>query len=459
MSLSTSSPPAPGGQVLRWRQAFSARLAKPRLAWLDGRGLEGLEPLRAGQALDLVVSERALQHLVCEPGLPLQDEAALQAYARQLLSHYFGAAAQRWALAPWRAGDTAGASALHGLDLAALRQGLEQRGVALRGLRPAWAALLQHSLSQQPDWARAPQAALAWVEGDLLSWMRREAGQLRLLQHRRLAGPRVEALMDLLAELRADAPELPVLLAGYGLDAPRMPALPGVRQLGDLNAPAPRLDELERVPAASAMNAANTPRPDFAAPAEPPHRLAWALLACGLLVLGTAAWSAWSAHAELRTARERQAHLQAQLQRRPAAPPPAAKAAARAQATLEQERLRSSAEVQALLRQPWGALLANVEQAGLVDPAAGQSIAWLGLDYSASRRELRLNGLASDQAQALQLVERLSAAPGWGEVVLARFQTAGEGLQGQRFDLNAHLQPEALRPELAQVSRSRGTQP
>lgn len=457
MSLSTSSPPAPGGQVLRWRQAFSARLAKPRLAWLDGRGLEGLEPLRAGQALDLVVSERALQHLVCEPGLPLQDEAALQAYARQLLSHYFGAAAQRWALAPWRAGDTAGASALHGLDLAALREGLAQRGVALRGLRPAWAALLQQGLSQQPDWARAPQAALAWVEGDLLSWMRLEAGQLRLLQHRRLAGPRVEALMDLLAELRADAPELPVLLAGYGLDAPRMPALPGVRQLGDLNAAAPRLEAFERVPTAAE---ATIPRPDFAAPAEPPHPLAWALLACGLLVLGTAAWSAWSAQAELHEARERQAHLQAQLQRRPAAPPPTAKAAARAQATLEQERLRSSAEVQALLRQPWGALLANVEQAGLVDPAAGQRIAWLGLDYSAGRRELRLNGLASDQAQALQLVERLSAAPGWGEVVLARFQTAGEGLQGQRFDLNARLQPEALRPELAQVSRSReGHQP
>ncbi|MDN3543023.1 hypothetical protein QWZ02_01025 [Kinneretia asaccharophila] len=457
MSLSTSSPPAPGGQVLRWRQAFSARLAKPRLAWLDGRGLEGLEPLRAGQALDLVVSERALQHLVCEQGLPLEDEAALQAYARQLLSHYFGAAAQRWALAPWRAGEAAGASALHGLDLAALRQGLVQRGVALRGLRPAWAALLQRCLSQQPDWARAPQAALAWVEGDLLSWMRLEAGQLRLLQHRRLAGPRVEALMDLLAELRVDAPELPVLLAGYGLDAPRMPALPGVRQLGDLNAAAPRPDEFERVPPAGE---APIPRPDFAAPAEPPHRLAWALLACGLLVLGTAAWSAWSAHAELRTARERQAHLQAQLQRRPVAPPPAAaKAAARAQATLEQERLRSSVEVQALLRQPWGALLANVEQAGLVDPAAGQHIAWLGLDYSAGRRELRLNGLASDQAQALQLVERLSAAPGWGEVVLARFQTATEGAPGQRFDLSARLQPEALRPELAQVSRSRGGQP
>ncbi|QPF76040.1 hypothetical protein G8A07_26030 [Roseateles sp. DAIF2] len=451
MSPSTSNQTvAPGGQVLRWRQALRARLAKPRLAWLDGRGLAAIEAA-PGQALDLVASERLLQHLVCEPGLPLADEAALQGYARQLLSHYFGAAALRWPLAGWRAGGAAGASALHGLDLAALRATLEERQVALRGLRPAWAALLQRLAVDQPDWIKAPQAALAWVEGDLLTWLQLQAGTPRQLRHQRLAAPTVEALLATLTELQAQ-PGLPVLLQGYGLDAPQMPALPGVCQLGDLNGAAAKPAWFERPAAPTAL----APRPDFAAPAEPPHRLAWPLALCGLLVLGTAGWSAWETHQQKSVAQARVESLQAQLQRRPAAPLPSSgsnKGADRAQAALAAEKLRAGAEVQGLLRHAWGPLLANVEQAGLGDD--GAVISWLGMDYSAARRELRLQGLAADQAQALQLVERLALAPGWGEVVLSRFQLAGEGLSGQRFDLAAKLAPEALRADLARVSRAK----
>jgi hypothetical protein len=39
---------------------------------------------------------------VIEPGLPLADLDAVQAYAQQQFAHYFGASAQRFAIAPWR---------------------------------------------------------------------------------------------------------------------------------------------------------------------------------------------------------------------------------------------------------------------------------------------------------------------------------------------------------------------
>jgi hypothetical protein len=441
--------------------SLRSRFAKPRLLWLDSAGALEALPAAPGQALDLVVSEKLLQHLVCEPGLPLADAAALQAYARQLLSHYFGAAAQRWPLASWRLDDAAGASALHGLDLTALRATLLQRGLALRGLRPAWAALLQRLAVDQPVWARAPRAALAWVEGPLLTWLLLQEGRPVQLLHRRLVAPSVDALHEALAgELQALGEELPLLLLGYGLDEPRMAALPGLRQLGELNAAAPAPDWFAR-PAA----AGRAPAPDFAAPVGPArHRLAWPLAACGVLVLATAAWSSWQAWGERAAVRAELAALQERQARQPraAAPAPSSRgpAAARSQAALEQERQRSHAELQGLLGHAWGPLLANVEQAGLSGPggpggpegAGAPAISWLGLDYNATRRELRLQGLAPDQGQALLLVERLSAAPGWSEVVLSRFQNAGEGLTGQRFDLGARLAPELLRADLPWVS-------
>ena len=110
------------------------------------------------------------------------------------------------------------------------------------------------------------------------------------------------------------------------------------------------------------------------------------------------------------------------------------------------DRLRSAAEVQALLQQNWEPLLANVEEAGASLPA-GQ-LSWLSLDYSAGRNELRLEGLVQDKAVALQLVDRLAAAPGWDNVVLSRFQNGEQGLAGQRFELGARLQTERLKAAL-----------
>lgn len=440
------------GQVLRWRQVLRARLAKPRLAWLDATGLDALDA-KPGQALDLVLSERLAQHLVCEPGLPLADEGALRAYARQLLNHYFGTSAQRWPLAPWRAAEAAGVCALHGLDLAGLRAALAARQVALRGLRPAWAALLQALAPRHPDWVAAQHASLAWVEGGLLTWLELRAGRVQALVHQRLAAPTLEALLEALAE--RCAPGQPCILLGYGLDGAELPGLPGLRQPAPLDGRAPRTDWFER-PAAPWAQA---PRPDFAQPDGPrPARLAWPLALGGALVLATAAWSAWQGHQHLAQAREQLTSLQAR-QSRQAPAVTAGKTGNRAAVSQEQERQRTAAvELQASLQQPWGALLANVEQAGMSDGKGPGALSWLGLDYTVARRELRLEGLAGDQALALQLVERLSAAPGWNDVVLSRFQTAeatGQGLRGQRFDLTAKLQPELLREDLARVSRSR----
>lgn len=426
------------------RRALRARLARPQALWLDGRGqLQGSSPAdwaaaHAGTALDLVVSEQLLSHLLCEPGLPLADEAAIAAYARQLFGHYFGTAAQRWALAPWEAGGARGASALQGLDWPAVQASLAAQQVRVQSLRPAWAAVLQALAPQHPQWLRAAQAALAWVEGSLLTWVELREGRCQVLRHQRLAAPSVAALAECLLELRRDGME--VLLLGYGLDAAAAPALPGVRQLGRLDAEAAQADSWAR----PAQAWAQAPSPDFIAQGQSRSPLAWPLAATGALVLAVAGWGAWDGHQALLQAQDRLAGLQRQQRGRPAA---AVVAAAPMRADpLEQERQRSLAEVQRLLAQPWGHLLANVEQAGLT--GAPGAIHWLGLDFNTGRMELRLEGLASDKAVALQLVDRLSAAPGWGEVVLGRFQNGSEGMSGQRFDLVARLQPAALRPSL-----------
>ncbi|WP_457420183.1 hypothetical protein, partial [Roseateles sp. P5_E7] len=96
---------------------------------------------------------------------------------------------------------------------------------------------------------------------------------------------------------------------------------------------------------------------------------------------------------------------------------------------------RSALEARTLLAMPWEPLLTRVETAG----ADAKAIAWLGLDASAGRGELRLEGLTPDKLLALQLAEQLGTTPGWGQVVLSRFSAAETGLTGQRFEINARV--------------------
>ena len=425
----------------RWQQRIQARLARPQPLFLDANSAAGLAAWCAGhggESVDLIVSAHLLHELVCEPGLPLADEAALQAYARQLFGHYFGALAQRWPLATWRVAEQRGASALHGLDWAALAAAAQAAQVDLRRVRPAWGPVLQKLAADEPTWLREPSAALAWVEGQVLTWVALREGQVRALRQLRLLEPTQAALGAALAELREGA--MPVLVLGYGIDAGASPVWPGVRVLSRLDGAAPDLAWFASPVAPAAVNKA-LPQPNFLGPRVARSALAWPLAAVGALALVVAGSSGWRSHQGLIEAQRQMALIG------PALPSPARPAAARltpAQAQAQIQVNKGAAEVQALLQTAWEPLLANVEQAGAQAPG----LSWLGLDYSAGRNELRLEGLTQDKLMALKLVDRLVAAPGWQGVVLSRFQTGEQGLVGQRFELSARLIPALLKPEL-----------
>nr|WP_316641421.1 hypothetical protein [uncultured Roseateles sp.] len=450
-----------GGALRRLR----ARWARPQTLWLQPDGVCELQPggasavqpwtswcqAHAGAAAQVWVSGALLHHLVGEAGMPLEDDAALNAYASQLLGHYFGAAAQRWALAPWRSGERSGACALQGADLAQLRAAALAHAIDLRSLRPAWSVALAALQASEPEWARAPQAALAFVEGQLVTWVGLQQGRCVALRHARLTEATMESLGEALTHLRAEQGQgaaVETLVLGCGLAAapsPVLPVWPGVRLLGRLDGDAPTLAQLSP-PAKPA--GANLPQPDFVATGPRSSPLGWALAATGLLVLVTAAWTASESHAARETARQELAQLQNRARGRPAALTAVAAPVARnssAQASSQQqaqlEATRAAREVAGLLQEPWGQILSQVETAG------GKQVQWLGFDYTAVRAELRLEGLSADRKTALDVVDRLSALPGWQDVVLSRLMTGDQGLAGLRLDVSAKLLPQRLTAE------------
>ncbi|MEJ6007980.1 hypothetical protein WG899_20710 [Paucibacter sp. AS339] len=470
--------------LLRWRRRVAARLARPQALFLSPEGVQayGDKPqafadwcrAHAGQAAELSVSAKLLHELVCEAGLPLADEAQLQAYARQLFGHYFGAPAKSWPLATWRvaspgvgsgpATEQCGAVALHGPAGAQLQACAAMHEVHLSRVQPAWAPLLRRLVAEQPEWAQTPSAALAWVEGQVLTWLQLRDGRLQGLRQLRLAAATQAALGETLAELcgagGAGAIKS-VLVCGYGLEpATSAPSWPGLRVLGRLDgsAPEPGCFEERKPDAKSGL-----PRPDFLGLRLPRSPLAWPLAGLGGLALLAGLWCAVGSQQGLRQAQARQQALSAEAAQelgKPAAAKvslaPARQAARGSANSAESDALRSATEVQALLLHPWQAVLANVEQAGAgagneggADAgAASLALNWLALDYNAGRQELRLEGLAADKLPALQMVDRLSAAPGWQAVMLSRFQNGEQGLVGQRFEVSAKLRPAALRLEL-----------
>ncbi len=371
----------------RLRRQLAARLARPRRLFVTPGGdeLDAWCREHPGTAVELIVSARALHELVIEPGLPLPDLDAVQAYAQQQFAHYFGAAAQRFAVAPWRVAGRSGASALHGLDLAALQARAAAAQVRLVRVRPAWSAWL----ASLPASVRAATGRLVWHEGSdgdvTVVVIEVEQGRVGALQLRRLH---------------------------------RLGDLGGATPLA-LGSPA---DSLAPQPGPA------VPQPDFL-PRSTRSALAWPLAVTGALVLATAGWSALESRRALevaQAARDRVAQLRAAA---PATPRPAARSRS------EPAENRSAAEARALLGMPWEPLLSRVETAG----AEARPIAWLGLDAKAGRGELRLEGLTPDRLLALQLAEQLGTTPGWSQVVLSRFSTAETGLVGQRFEIVARV--------------------
>ena len=371
----------------RLRRQLAARLARPHRLFITAGGDEFDAWCREhpGTAVELIVSARALHELVVEPGLPLPDLDAVQAYAQQQFAHYFGAAAQRFAVAPWRVAGRSGASALHGLDLAALQARAAAAQVRLVRVRPAWSAWL----ASLPASVRAATGRLVWHEGSdgdvTVVVIEVEQGRVGALQLRRLH---------------------------------RLDDLGGATPLA-LGSPA---DSLAPQPGPA------VPQPDFL-PRSTRSPLAWPLAVTGALVMATAGWSALESRRALevaQAARDRVAKLRAAA---PATPRPAARSRS------EPAENRSAAEARALLGMPWEPLLSRVETAG----AEARPIAWLGLDAKAGRGELRLEGLTPDRLLALQLAEQLGTTPGWSQVVLSRFSTAETGLVGQRFEIVARV--------------------
>jgi hypothetical protein len=367
-----------------------ALFARPQRLFVtpDGGEFEAWCRSHPGSAVELIVSARALHELVCEPGLPLEDLDAVRGYAQQQFAHYFGAQAQRFAIAPWLIGGAAGASALHGLDLAVLQQQAAAAGVRIAAVRPAWAAWL----ASQPASVRAGTGSLVWLEAGLATVLQLERGHLTAVQPRR-----VESLADL---------------------GPTPPLAVG------------RPDDTDFTPQPGPA----TPAPDFVGrPARSP--LALPLAVTGALVLATAAWSAWESRQAVQQA---QAHLQRVTTLRSAAPVAAAAAATPARPGARRSAEpdnRGARDAQALLAHPWEAVLTQVETAG----AGAPPIAWLNLDVAAGRGEVRLEGLTPDKLLALQLAERLGTAPGWNQVVLSRFSAAETGLSGLRFEISAKV--------------------
>ncbi len=158
------------------------------------------------------------QILVRDPEAPLDDEDTLVAWARHQLAAYHGSGALTWPVATWIAPGQRIACALHGIDLGALRAAAVRHRVRLHSIEPAWSVALRSIGRCMPDLHDAPRHALALVESELVTWVRRESGRVVELTQRRLHSPTSASLAALVAELARSLPdEAPIGLAGYGL--------------------------------------------------------------------------------------------------------------------------------------------------------------------------------------------------------------------------------------------------
>lgn len=414
------------------------RGAEPRPLWLDAQGLADADGHRIADAelpasgLDLLLSEHLLTPLVAEAGLDLPGAEDIRQHAAHLLGHYHGPQAQGWPLAPWSQGHGAlrrcGAWALSCAGSGERWTALQAR---LRSARPASLACLEACRRQEPAWARAPHATLAWVESGLLCWLELQAGVLQSVRHLRLAAPTPEALCRRLQPLLARLPAgSETLLAGCGLSAPLGPPPAGVRVLGSPEAlAAARPDPLLWAWPAPAPREASG---DFLPPVQSLARWRWPLLGVAMLCLGLASQEAWQAHAQRQFAQDSVSRLQA----RQASPAPRVDRGAKA-STAEPKALL---EARQALHHPWPVLLAQVEAAAL-DEQQRPRVAWLGLDLQAARAEVRLEGQAEDRSQILAVADALARLPGWTEVLPAAIQAEEGGRPGLRFSLQARLAP------------------
>jgi hypothetical protein len=150
-----------------------------------------------GLACNLWLSLQHTHELLCDPQLPLRDDAAALAWARRVLTHYHGEAAQHWALAAWAGAGRRGVSAMHGVDCARLQATAQAHGVLLRAVQPWWPQALAQALAAQAPLRRAAHARVLVVEGPWVVVLALQRGRLATLHHRRLAAATPAALQAL----------------------------------------------------------------------------------------------------------------------------------------------------------------------------------------------------------------------------------------------------------------------
>lgn len=191
---------------------------------------------------------------------------------------------------------------------------------------------------------------------------------------------------------------------------------------------------------------AHWPQPDFLATRGGPPRLAWWWAATGAAVLAVTLFEglALQRRVDAQQARLAKATQATQAARRGAnATPrrstaPAAATTASADGKTEAAAIDAAQRVVAHLNHPWGAVLASIE----ADTPAG--LQWLVFDHDSDSPELRLEGLGSDVASVLSVVDVLASRAGWSQVALSRLQAAegapargAAGATGWRFELRA----------------------
>ena len=350
----------------------------------------------AGASVTLWWAAAGQQVLDIDPALPLSD-AQRPGYARGVFAHYSGRAAEGSAMALWRSGAHHGACLAPGLDVAALRAVARRHRVRLQRVSPLWVGRLEQALQARPEWRREQHAVVLALEADWLAALALESGRLQSVRLLRLDAATPAALDEAQRGLGWPGP---VLLLGHGLAA-----APGQGQgqggkawqtLGALQTSAPDLGAPRRAVLDSA--------PDFSTSALPrAQRLGWWAAAVAVALCMAAGWDAWLSFDERAQAQVREQALQQRLatRQRPEASVPMAAA---------------PRQVPAGLNHPWAALLAAVEM------SSDTRVRWLVLEHTADRPALRLAGVADDMPALMRVSERLSAQPGWRDVLPARLQ-------------------------------------
>lgn len=433
-------------------------------------------------------------------GLGGHGDAAARARAAQDWALHYGDAAHTWPITAWRitawrirSGSGAGQHAcvaLHGASLAALRRSAQAYGVRLQSAAPLWAALLPWAAARQPQWwcagptvkpvpgkatatatasgtgaGDAAPAALAVVEGTLLTWVQCGPGGVRGVLQRRLAGPSAEALEQKMHSLRA--PQQRVLVVGFGLDvgtasqAQPGQSAPSWQTLSPLDAPALPGPVLAALARSSGRRAARRwPQADLL---HHPGSLGalgvcLAVLAWLGLVGSVVLWQ--QNHAAYTQAQRHHVQATASLQSARTAQRSTPQATSNAAGALRSARSAPAGDAYATTRLQARKVMAGLHYAwaGLLLPieaAASDQVRWLELDCSTEGGagggsgvgpgggpgggRLRLLGHANTSAAALEAVQTLSAQPGWSQVVISKMQAATpRDLQGGvRFELTA----------------------